>query len=111
MGVNCPSCGGKMFFDIGNQVLRCGYCNTTRYVEEYRSVNEAETQQMTYDSVVFTCRNCGAELTAPDEQTVAYCSYCGSEQMLTAKHEQLQRPKKIIPFKQTKQQAMEKYAQ
>lgn len=110
MGINCPSCGGKMYFDIANQVLKCAYCDTRKSIEEYKSDNEAETQQETYDSVVFTCRNCGAELTAPDEQAVAYCSYCGSEQMLSAKHEQLLRPKKIIPFKKSKQQAADEYA-
>ena len=109
MGINCPSCGGKMYFDIGKQVLKCSFCDTEKTIAEYKSVNEAEEQKMTYDSVVYTCRNCGAELTAPDEQTVAYCSYCGSEQMLTAKHEELLRPKKIIPFKKTKRQAKNEY--
>lgn len=109
MGINCPSCGGKMYFDIGKQMLKCAYCDTTKTIEEYKSVNEAEEQKMTYDSVVYTCRNCGAELTAPDEQAVAYCSYCGSEQMLSAKHEELLRPKKIIPFKKTKKQAKNAY--
>ena len=109
MGINCPSCGGKMYFDIGQQVLKCTYCDTTKTIQEYKSVNEAAKQKMTYDSVVYTCRNCGAELTAPDEQTVAYCSYCGSEQMLSAKHEELLRPKKIIPFKKTKRQAKNAY--
>ncbi len=111
MGLNCPSCGGKLFFDIGKQVLKCGYCSQEFSVEEYRQNNEGETQQVTYDTVVYTCRNCGAELTAPDEQTVAYCSYCGSEQMLSAKHEQLLRPKKIIPFKKTKREAKTQYAE
>ena len=110
MGINCPSCGGKMVFDIAEQQLKCEYCNSRMTIQKYKSNNEGEQQQMTYDTVVYTCRNCGAELTAPDEQTVAYCSYCGSEQMLTAKHEQTLRPKNIIPFKKTKEQAMEQYA-
>ena len=110
MGINCPSCGGKMTFNIADQVLVCEFCDTRIAVKNYKSNNEAEEQKATYDSVVFTCRNCGAELTAPDEQTVAYCSYCGSEQMLTAKHEQLLRPKRIIPFKKSKEQAKEEYA-
>ena len=109
MGINCPSCGGKMVFDITNQCLVCGYCDTRQTIEEYKANNEAEEQKMTYDTVVYTCRNCGAELTAPDEQAVAYCSYCGSEQMLTAKHEELLRPKRIIPFKKSKQQAKNEY--
>ncbi len=110
MAINCPSCGGKMYFNISKQLLKCSYCDTEKTVEEYKAVNEAEEQKMTYDSVVFTCRNCGAELTAPDEQAVAYCSYCGSEQMLTAKHEELLKPKRIIPFKKSKKQAMNEYA-
>ncbi|MBR5931908.1 MAG: hypothetical protein IKZ95_07800 [Lachnospiraceae bacterium] len=110
MGINCPSCGGKMVFDIAEQQLKCEFCNSRLTIQKYKSNNEGETQQMTYDTVVYTCRNCGAELTAPDEQAVAYCSYCGSEQMLSAKHEQALRPKNIIPFKKTKEQAMEQYA-
>ena len=109
MGISCPSCGGKMYFDINTQQLHCAYCDTQLGIEQYKGKNEGETQQVTYDAVVFTCRNCGAELTAPDEQAVAYCSYCGSEQMLTAKHEQMLRPKKIIPFKKNKKQAMDAY--
>lgn len=109
MGISCPSCGGKMVFDIAGQMLVCEHCGTQKKVTSYQGSNEAEAQKATYDSVVFTCRNCGAELTAPDEQTVAYCSYCGSEQMLTAKHEQLLRPKRIIPFKKSKDQAKEEY--
>ena len=110
MGINCPSCGGKMVFDIAEQQLKCEFCGSRLSIQKYKSNNEGEQQQMTYDTVVYTCRNCGAELTAPDEQAVAYCSYCGSEQMLTAKHEQTLRPKNIIPFKKTKEQAMEQYA-
>ena len=99
-----------MVFDIAEQQLKCEFCSSRMTIQKYKSNNEGETQQMTYDTVVYTCRNCGAELTAPDEQTVAYCSYCGSEQMLSAKHEQALRPKNIIPFKKTKEQAMEQYA-
>lgn len=98
-----------MVFDITNQALKCSYCGTRLSIEEYKGSNEAEKQPVTYDSVVYTCRNCGAELTAPDEQTVAYCSYCGGEQMLMAKHEQLLRPKRIIPFKKSKKQAKNEY--
>lgn len=111
MGINCPSCGGKMYFNIGKQMLVCTSCDSERTIAEYQSNNEGEVQQTTYDTVVFTCRNCGAELTAPDEQAVAYCSYCGSEQMLSAKHEQLLRPNRIIPFQKTKKQAKQAYAE
>ncbi len=109
MGIGCPSCGGKMIFDISGQVLKCEYCDTRIEVPDYKSNNEGEEQKVTYDTLVYTCRNCGAELAAPDEQVVAYCAYCGSEAMLSSRHEELLRPQTIIPFKKTKQQACDEY--
>lgn len=108
-GISCPSCGGKMIFDIPGQNLKCPFCGTEKEIQDYTLENEAEEQGEMFDAVVYTCQNCGAELTAPDEQTVAYCSYCGSESMLSGKHESVLRPKHIIPFKKSKRQAKNAY--
>ena len=108
-GISCPSCGGKMIFDIPNQNLKCHYCDNRIEVNDYNTNNKAEEHKDVYSTLVFTCRNCGAELLAPDEQTVAYCSYCGSESMLDGKYEDVLRPKKIVPFQKSKKQAKNEY--
>ena len=98
-----------MVYDIGKQQLACPYCETLCNVEEYRQDNAAQYVNDTYCVNTFLCKNCGAELTAPEEQTVAYCSYCGGEAMLNEKQAETIRPKRIIPFRKTKKQAIRAY--
>ncbi len=109
MGIKCPNCGGGMVYDVAKQKLVCPYCNTTCTVYEYRQNNAAEYVNDNYTVSSYRCRNCGAELTAPEEQTVAYCSYCGGEAMLQQKQTETIRPKRIIPFRKTKQDAIQAY--
>ena len=109
MGIKCPNCGGGMVFDIARQKLTCPYCDNLCTVAEYRVNNAAEYVNDNYTVSSFRCKNCGAELTAPEEQTVAYCSYCGGEAMLQQKQTETIRPKRIIPFRKTKQDAIQAY--
>ena len=109
MGIKCPNCGGGMVYDIGKKQLVCPYCDTTSTVEAYRLNNAAEYVNDNYSVNTYRCKNCGAELTAPEEQTVAYCSYCGGEAMLHEKQTETIRPKRIIPFVKTKQEAIRAY--
>ena len=60
-----------MVFDIGKQKLACPYCDTLCTVAEYRLNNAAEYVNDNYTVSSYRCKNCGAELTAPEEQTVA----------------------------------------
>ena len=98
-----------MVFDVGQHKLVCAYCDTACTVQEYRQNNAAEYVDDNYSVSAFRCKNCGAELTAPEEQTVAYCSYCGGEAMLTEKETETIRPKRIIPFMKTKSDAIAAY--
>ncbi len=98
-----------MVFDVGKQRLVCPYCDTDCTVHDYRLNNAAEYVNDNYSVSTYRCKNCGAELTAPEEQTVAYCSYCGGEAMLQEKQTETIRPKRIIPFQKTKDQAIAAY--
>ena len=109
MAIKCPSCGGHMAFNVPTQALKCRYCDTDMQIDDYSLSNEAETDKDTYTVTIYKCPNCGAELTAPDDQTVAYCSYCGGESNLTMKQEEAIRPKRIVPFKISKEKAVETY--
>ncbi len=109
MGIKCPNCGGGMVFAIDKQKLVCPYCDTDCTVQAYRQNNAAEYVNDNYSVSSYRCKNCGAELTAPEEQTVAYCAYCGGEAMLEQKQTETIRPKRIIPFRRTKRQAIAVY--
>ena len=105
----CPNCGGKMIFDIPSQQMKCVYCGTQMPPENYDIKNEVDPSK--YETNVYVCRNCGAELTSPDEQMVSFCSYCGSEAVLAGKVQSEMRPKEIIPFRISKKRCQELYKQ
>ena len=110
MAIQCPRCGGRVIFDIQHQYLQCSYCGATMPVETYSQNNAAQYSSDTYNANLYTCRSCGAELVAPDEQTVAYCAYCGGEAFLNEKNTPMTRPQRIIPFRKSKDEAKRLFA-
>ncbi|MBO7703887.1 MAG: hypothetical protein J6S26_05515 [Solobacterium sp.] len=108
--LKCPNCGGGLVYDIRKKKLKCLHCDTLTEVEEYRENNSADE---TYDDgmMVYTCRSCGAQLISPDQAATAFCSYCGSEQIMESKLDRYRRPGQIIPFKITKKQCRNAYEQ
>lgn len=101
MGMKCPACGSMVVYDIKQGLMQCVSCSSTFSVHQYDVNNDAEAMQttMSMNMDIYHCKNCGAELDAPEEQTVAYCMYCGGETLLTQKSQPVERPQKIIPFK------------
>lgn len=106
--MKCPSCSGRLTYNIELGKLKCISCDSTFSVESYTGNDEGEwIPDMQLDTYV--CRSCGAQLCAPEEQTVAYCMYCGSESTLLQKSEPVERPVRIIPFKVSKKGAQEEF--
>lgn len=96
----CKACGGKVIYDIELNRIRCEYCGNTSSVQEF---DESTAQNVSsYETNVFVCSNCGAEVSTPDNQAVSFCSYCGSQSVLFSKTQQSQRPRDIIPFRVSK---------
>ena len=104
---HCPNCGGQVIFDIPSQQMKCLYCGTLTPPQQYNVNNEVK--ESTYETNVYVCRNCGAELTSPDEQMVSFCSYCGAEAVLAGKVTSENKPQELIPFRISKQQCQNIY--
>ena len=90
---HCPNCGGQVIFDIPSQQMKCLYCGTLTPPQQYNVNNEVK--ESTYETNVYVCRNCGAELTSPDEQMVSFCSYCGAEAVLAGKVTSENKPQEL----------------
>lgn len=106
MAFKCPSCGGFLTYGIDSKLLECAYCSTKVSVLDYKKSNEAlksaeDSQGFKVDT--YLCKNCGAELVAPEEQIVSYCNYCGGEATLLNKSQDSEKPKYIVPFKFSKE--------
>jgi len=102
MAMKCLSCGGTVTYDIKTKKLKCNYCDSSFELDEYDGADSVNID-------VYQCGSCGAELTAPEEQIVAYCMYCGNETSLVGKVPDDEKPKAIIPFSITKEFVKEKY--
>ncbi len=110
-----------MVYDPGKQMLLCPNCGSTRDIPRAsdlvveRTFAEAAhlADQATgfgTPSKVFHCNGCGAN-TSVDPDTVAFnCPFCGSTNVNAEAHEaRVIRPSGILPFKVTKQAALEKF--
>ncbi len=118
--ISCPNCGGNPRFDIASQKLLCPNCGSFFDVESFpEEQSGAETQTVSGDFAgkpdkmqvkIYTCSQCGGELMSMDTDATAFCSYCGSHQILEERLSMQERPKRIIPFKITKDDCKKEYA-
>lgn len=113
----CKECGGTLVFDPDIQMMVCEHCCAMVPVEETtkehntifggtlnENVEETETEFM--DFKVYDCKNCGATLAITDAEISTYCAYCGQPTIVFSRIEKRKRPKSIIPFKITKNEAI-----
>lgn len=118
--ISCPNCGANPRFDIASQKMLCPFCGTYSEPtdERYDGAGGADQQTVNGDYVgqsdmmqvkIYTCSQCGAELMGTDTDATAFCSYCGTHQILEERLDMKQRPDHIIPFKITKDQCKQIY--
>lgn len=110
----CPGCGAGLKFDPKAQALTCGHCGrsvppadfgTLQYImqasEETNSMPDDGSDD--YETIVYTCPNCGASVMSTEETAVTFCSYCGESVVLEGRLEKVKKPNRIIPFRVSKE--------
>ncbi|MBO5551183.1 MAG: hypothetical protein J5966_04420 [Lachnospiraceae bacterium] len=118
--ISCPNCGGNPRFDIASQKLLCQFCGSSYDIESFpeeipaaapgeREDGDGETVEK-MQVTVYTCSQCGGELMSTDSDATAFCSYCGAHQVLEERLSFQERPKRIIPFRITKEDCKNIYA-
>ncbi len=91
----CPDCGGGLTYDILSGEMKCDACGRRRRVSDLPREKAGGTMAVT----AFRCPQCGAELLSADTEATAFCSFCGSDVVLTGKLTDARRPDRIVPFK------------
>lgn len=123
----CPNCGGDLAFDPESQKLKCHYCLSTFDEGEVDSL----TQKHTYDTPgkeivedssdsmyyqtepgmtkLYTCPSCGAEIITDETTSATKCFYCHNPVVFTKQLSNEFRPSKVIPFKKSREQALDTF--
>jgi len=110
----CPSCGAQMEFSPENQALICPHCKTQAAVQFSSNVTERDFAELYNqrwsgnDVKIVKCENCGAEETLAKKEISTRCPFCGSNTVLKQSEMSGVKPDTVIPFKITKETAIQK---
>lgn len=116
MGVvdhKCLSCGATLPFNPKTQRWDCEYCGASYSLTELNesAENKKDQERKAYELNCYHCPDCGAEIVADDTTTATFCVYCGNTSIIKDKLKGEFKPSKIIPFKTTKEQAINAFKQ
>ena len=105
MAVLCRSCAGKLIFNPATQKLECAQCGNSYRPEDVEDFNSGLDTRY-YDTRVYTCPQCGAEVITSDTEVSTFCVYCGNPAIVFSRISKECRPDGIVPFKVTKEEAI-----
>lgn len=106
----CPNCNATLKFNPKNQKWDCEYCKSSfglKDLENNKKKYEHTKTKPLKDLDIYTCQNCGAEIMADKNTTATFCVYCKSTAIIKNRLVDAYEPNKIIPFKTTKEEAIE----
>ena len=109
--IHCPTCGAGLRFDIKTQQMACDYCNNHFDINHiHDNKNDAAKGETAFESYVYICPDCGAELAAGDKtDAIGFCPYCGGSSMLYDRICVEWKPDFVIPFRVSKEQCKAAY--
>ncbi|MBO4391458.1 MAG: zinc ribbon domain-containing protein [Lachnospiraceae bacterium] len=107
---SCPNCAAALRFSIKSQDLFCDHCDSHFSPYDFDKEQDAEFHESgMYETQIFTCPSCGAEISSTDSQAAGFCSYCGSPTILSMRIQKEQAPTSIIPFSVSKEECIKAY--
>ena len=68
-------------------------------------------QEDTMECKVYHCNSCGAQLLIDEVESATYCAFCGQPTVVFQRVDKQKKPKYIIPFRITKELALQKVRQ
>ena len=109
MATLCKNCAGTLIYDPKKQALTCKNCGASFAPEDVEDADKElfqETEKIR-EAKLYICNHCGSEVELNDSESSAFCLYCGNPAIVFSRVIKTRCPDKIIPFKITKQKAMD----
>ena len=119
MGVSdhkCKACKAVLKFNPTKQKWVCEYCGTQYSLEDLEQNKKEKNVSNSAKSVVngnykeYHCPDCGAEIVMDENTSATACVYCGNTAIISDRLNGEFAPKNIIPFKKTREQAIEAFS-
>lgn len=117
----CKSCGANLEFAPGQLSLKCPYCQAENEIAEagggveeldfHAALAHLAEESETRETLTVKCRACGAESSLQENTTADRCPFCGAAIVAQAATSKLIRPKCLLPFHITREQAMAAFRQ
>lgn len=110
----CPTCDAVLKFNPHGQNWKCEYCRNEFTLDDLKNQEEkldreieTENKKVSLDN--YNCPNCGASVVALENTSTTTCPYCRNTTIMKDKLEGEFNPDAVIPFKLTKEDAMEAF--
>lgn len=98
----CPNCNGGLVFDPESGQYVCEFC-LSKFTQEDLTTDDAGK------AVEYRCPSCGAEIMTDETTAASFCFYCHNPIVLAGKLSGEYLPDGVLPFKITKDEAVEKF--
>ena len=109
----CLNCKAGLSFHPPSQKWKCGYCysefDKTQLDEAGPEAQEMLEEEPAPELDAYRCTSCGAELVTDATLAATHCLYCKSPAVIKTRFEGKFKPKSVIPFYLTQEQAEELY--
>lgn len=102
----CPGCGGGLRYDIASGKMICDHCGEKT---ELSAVPDLPVERDQMEVTEFHCPQCGAVVYSTDTAATGFCSFCGSDVILTGRLGRARRPALILPFAVTREDCEARY--
>ena len=127
LNYKCPKCSAPLRFGGPSGQLECGSCGNVfklEAIQQAEAARQASAEQaIQWDTSreedwgageterlrSYSCPSCGAEILVDDTTAATECVYCGNSSIMPGVVQGNFRPDAVIPFKKTKEDAMNAY--
>lgn len=117
----CGQCGAEITYAPGQHCLKCDYCahenpipqgeGDIKELDFHAYLAESGPLQETEERRTLKCRSCGAESTVAPHVAAQKCPFCDTTINDVAATRTVIKPKSLLPFRITGQEAKGKYRQ
>lgn len=111
----CPNCDAVLKFNPHGQNWKCEFCKSEFNKEEIELYEKKRNKVLSKKSNVnkeidmYSCPNCGANIIVDPNVSATSCVYCKNTTILKNKLQDEFSPDYVIPFKYTKEDAIEAF--